>query len=592
MKTYKWVSSGAAALFLVLGLAGPIGVFAAGTAPTLGAADSYAVFGSAAVTNNTVGGTPTHIWGNVGSDISVTGLTADQVDGTIDAGSGVAGAAATAYGVLAGQVAPGAPLPLSGTHTVVPGVYNIQAAPLNGEITLNGEGVYIFKSTSSIDVQTGTKVLLTNGASACDVFWQVPTAMTITGGDAEMVGTIITDTAEITLAAGASLKGRALAHTGVTMIDNQITNPCAAVPVPVGSRVGTINVVKLVINDNGGTKTVADFPLFVNGTPVASGVTNNFRAPADAYAITETSDSRYARTFSGDCDVDGRVAIIPGDNKFCVVTNDDIGAPVVVPPVPPLIDVVKVPNPLALPTGPGSVEYTYTLRNIGTVPVTDLTMVGDTCSPINLVSGDSNADAKLDVSETWVYRCSTTLTETHTNNIVATGWANGLTATDIASATVVVGVPLVPPIIHITKVPNPLTLLAGGGAVTYTKTVTNPGTVALSNVRVTDDKCGPITLISGDVNGDAKLDPTETWVYTCRTNLTQTTTNTAVATGEASGMTARDLAIATVVVAASVPALPKTGFDQAGSVPVWPFVAAGVLAISLLLLVIRKKQTA
>ena len=146
-----------------------------------------------------------------------------------------------------------------------------------------------------------------------------------------------------------------------------------------------------------------------------------------------------------------------------------------VPPVPPLIDVVKVPSPLALPAGPGPVPYTYTLRNIGTVPVTNITMVGDTCSPITLVSGDINANAVLDVSETWTYTCSTTLSATHTNTVVATGWANGVSATDIASATVVVGLPVVPPLIHVTKVPSPLALPAGGGMVTYTETSHQPG---------------------------------------------------------------------------------------------------------------------
>lgn len=184
-------------------------------------------------------------------------------------------------------------------------------------------------------------------------------------------------------------------------------------------RNGTINVVKTVINDNGGTKTIADFPLFVNGVLVASGVTNSFHAGGDVYAITETSDPHYTQTFSGDCDIEGRFNLFTDDTKFCIVTNNDIGAPVVVPPVPPLIDVVKVPSPLALPNGPGSVTYTYTLRNIGTVPVSNITMVGDTCGPITLVSGDINTDTKLDVSESWAHTCTTTLSETHTNTVVA-----------------------------------------------------------------------------------------------------------------------------------------------------------------------------
>lgn len=318
----------------------------------------------------------------------------------------------------------------------------------------------------------------------------------------------------------------------------------------------TINVVKTVINDNGRVKTVTDFPLFVNGVAVVSGVTNTF--PAGAYAITETVDADYAQTFSGDCDATGNLNLNPGDIKVCIITNDDniipsLGGHYYPTPVPPLIEVVKVPSPLSLPAGPGLVTYTYTLRNIGSVPVGDIKMVGDTCQPIVLISGDANNDAKLDVNETWVHSCATTLTETHTNTVVATGWANGLMTTDIASANVVVGVPVVPPLIHITKVPSAFTLPVKGGMVTYTKQVTNPGTVALSNVRVTDDKCSNVNYISGDINNNSRLDITETWKYTCQMNVTKTITNTASVSGEANGLTARDFALATVVVATAVP---------------------------------------
>jgi uncharacterized repeat protein (TIGR01451 family) len=327
----------------------------------------------------------------------------------------------------------------------------------------------------------------------------------------------------------------------------------------------SITVINVVINNDGRTKTVSDFPLFVSGTPVTSSVTNAFSAPA-SYAVTETIDPNYAQSFSGDCDSGGNLSLSPGDSKICTITNDDIA------PIPPLISVVKVPSPLNLPAGPGLVIYTYTLHNIGTVPVTNVTMVDDSCSPVNLVSGDTNSNAVLEVSETWMYTCSTTLLATHTNIATATGWANGLTATDTASATVVVGIPLIPPLIHVTKIPNPLTLLAGGGIVTYTETVTNPGTVALSDVTLTDDKCSPVNYISGDTNSDSRLDPTETWIYTCQSNLTSTTTNTATASGEANSLTATDLATAIVIVAAATPAtvtpIPTTPAADPVSLPV------------------------
>lgn len=595
---------------LVLALAGPISAFAA-TSPALGAAASYSVLSGTGATNTGA----TTIGGDLGVSPAATytdaGVTTFLTLGNPHLADGPAAAAqianTAAFGALdAGANADanciGGVLP-SGTDLTTlsplgPGLYcSAGTFLLTGNLTLTGtSGVWVFKTVSGLTTSPGSSV---TGGDACNVWWRVGSTATIATTTA-FRGNILALTA-INLFTGATLNGRALAQTAAVTLDaNTITGPtCAAAPSGGGVKTGTINVVKTVINDNGGTKVVADFPLFVNGTPVVSGTTNTFPAPAGIYTVTETSNSQYTRNFSGDCDATGTLNLSPGDNRFCIVTNNDIGAPVVVPPVPPLIDVVKVPSPLALPAGPGLVKYTYTTRNIGTVPMTNVTMVGDTCSPITLISGDTNSNAILEVTETWVYTCSTNLPSTHTNTVVATGWANGLSAVDIASATVVVGLPaaIVPPLIHVTKVPSPLALLAGGGMVTYTEKITNPGTVPLNNVRLTDDKCGPMVYVSGDTNVDLKLDRTETWTFTCRSNLTRTTTNTATAVGEANGLTVRDFAIATVVVAdaapvlrGAAPRLPNTGFAPAESDLYLPLVvAAGLSAISLLLNLIPKK---
>lgn len=486
-----------------------------------------------------------------------------------------------------------------------PGVYCIDGAlsisSIGTNITLNGAGTYIFRTTpaGALNVEGSRTVTLTGGANACDVFW-TPNGATTINVNASFVGTVIPVSQPITVLANASWTGRALTANGIngdvtTGAGVTITAPtCSVAPANtetfIPANTGTITVVKTVINDNDGAKTVSDFPLFVNGTRVFSGETNIFLAPAAPYVITETTSSNYTRSFSGDCDSSGRLNLNRGVNTVCIITNNDIGAPVV-PPVPPLIDVVKVPSPLALPNGPGPVTYTYTLRNVGTVPVTNIKLIGDTCSPIVLVSGDTNSDGIMGLNETWVHTCTTRLTETHTNTVVATGWANGISATDIANATVIVGLPVVPPLIHVTKVPSQFTLSAKGGMITYTEQITNPGTVALTNVHLTDDKCSPMNFVSGDLNKDAKLDTSETWTYTCRTKLTKTTTNTAVASGEANGMSVRDFAVATVVVAAVVPALPNTGFGPQNGSILLAIVVAGVLSlISTLVVLAIKKQ--
>lgn len=586
MKTLKKVLTVILAVVFVLGVTPPITVQAA-TAPTLGVAEGYSVFGEAGITNT---GALTYLWGKAGDGGFLhPGLLPGQVDsGVIDVGAGVAGATSTAYGLLAGWAVTdgGVFNNLAGVNTIGPGVYDVAATTLNGTLTLSGAGVYIIRSSSSLTTSGGGSVSLINGATACNVFWQIPIAMNI-GAGSHIEGTIITQSAEITLGTGATLKGRALAHTQVTLLDNQITEPCAVVPSS-EPQPATINVVKVVINDSGGNKVVSDFPLFVNGIPVVSGSTNTFPTNGGVYTVTETNNSNYTRTFSGDCDANGQLNLNGGQNKFCIITNNDIGA--TAPVVPPLIDVVKIASPLSLPAGPGGVTYTYTLRNIGTVPVSNITMVGDTCSPIVLISGDINNDGKLDLNETWVNTCSTTLSATHTNTIVATGWANGISATDIASATVVVGAGIVPPLIHVTKIPSPLALLSGPGMVTYTEKITNPGTVALNSVSIADDKCSPLTYISGDTNIDSKLDTTETWTFICKTNLTKTTTNTVSVSGEANGLTARDFAIATVVVA--IPKLPKTGFPSQEENTMFPIVILSVLSVfSISLYFVQKNKT-
>ncbi len=84
----------------------------------------------------------------------------------------------------------------------------------------------------------------------------------------------------------------------------------------------TLTLVKTVINDDGGTKQVSDFPLFVNATPVTSGAANGFNA--GSYTASETQQYGYtAGSWGGDCAANGSVTLSVGDNKTCTITNDD-----------------------------------------------------------------------------------------------------------------------------------------------------------------------------------------------------------------------------------------------------------------------------
>lgn len=113
-----------------------------------------------------------------------------------------------------------------GGQTLVPGLYkyNGSAAVLTGDLILAGKGVYIFQIAAGLTVSNDARVVLTGGAQAADVFWQVGSSATL-GTNSEFSGTILALTS-ITLASGATMDGRALARNGdVTLDFNTITVP-------------------------------------------------------------------------------------------------------------------------------------------------------------------------------------------------------------------------------------------------------------------------------------------------------------------------------------------------------------------------------
>ncbi|KKU17384.1 MAG: Large tegument protein [Parcubacteria group bacterium GW2011_GWC1_45_9] len=267
-------------------------------------------------------------------------------------------------------------------------------------------------------------------------------------------------------------------------------------------------------------------------------------------------------------------------------------------PIPPFISILKVPTPLALPSGPGSVTYDYTVLNIGIVTMSNINVADNKCSPVAFVSGDTNSNSKLEEQEVWKYRCTAWLSQTTTNTVTATGQGNGITAIDTANATVVVSVPLTPPLIHLVKKPNVFVLPVGGGAVTYMYIVTNPGTEPLNNVSVIDNKCtglpGRVVGHPGDLNQNNLLESNEAWSFTCQTNLTQTTTNTGTAEGSANGLTAIDYSLATVVVLSPQVlgiSFPNTGIAPGDNNIPWNIVIPAVIfAVSIFFYFIQRKQ--
>ena len=96
-------------------------------------------------------------------------------------------------------------------------------------------------------------------------------------------------------------------------------------------------------------------------------------------------------------------------------------------------------------TAPLAVTYTYREKNTGDDPITGVALTDDKCAPVARGADDpGNNDNILDVGETWVFTCSTTLNETTTNVVTATGTDSlGGAVPERATATVVVTPPAV-----------------------------------------------------------------------------------------------------------------------------------------------------
>ncbi|TDB79602.1 ice-binding family protein [Micromonospora sp. KC721] len=139
----------------------------------------------------------------------------------------------TAYNDAAGRT-PFTNLPAElGGSTLTPGVYRISAAQLTGTLTLNSQGnpaaVFIFQIDSTLITASNSSVVFINGASPCNVYWQVGSSATI-GTGTQFVGNILAQTS-ITMNTGATLQGRALAQTGAVTLDtNTITAPVCLQP--------------------------------------------------------------------------------------------------------------------------------------------------------------------------------------------------------------------------------------------------------------------------------------------------------------------------------------------------------------------------
>jgi hypothetical protein len=113
-----------------------------------------------------------------------------------------------------------------GGKTLSPGLYKwTSGVNVPSSITLSGglNDVWIFQISGNLQVSSGVKIILKGGAQAKNIFWQ-STGVVVLGTTSHFEGNILSKTG-INMQTGASVNGRLLAQTAVTLQMNTVTKP-------------------------------------------------------------------------------------------------------------------------------------------------------------------------------------------------------------------------------------------------------------------------------------------------------------------------------------------------------------------------------
>lgn len=189
------------------------------------------------------------------------------------------------------------------------------------------------------------------------------------------------------------------------------------------------------------------------------------------------------------------------------------------------------------------VNYTFTIRNTGSVSLSGVSVDDKKCTPVYR-EGDVNGNAVLEPTERWVFACSYALVQAEVDAGEVTNAAAGVgTPVDgqpgVSSPLVETPPRAIPADVGVAvdvsvAGTEPEHVTRAGETVHWQFTARNSSNVTLRDIGVAPAGCDTeLTFVRGDVNGDGLLQRDEAWVYLRDRVTTQADVDSGAATANA-----------------------------------------------------------
>jgi hypothetical protein len=367
-----------------------------------GSTSTYGVLAASTVTNTGI----SSISGTAGGDVGLSpgtaftgaaSVTRSGVDHITDAAAAAAQVdLVVAYNDLSVPTATSLSSSDLAGRTIQAGTYSTASGTLanSGTVTFDAQGdstaIFILRAASTLVTSPSSSMTLTNGAQACNIYWQVGSSATV-GVNSTLMGHIYAFTS-ITANSGSTVNGQLLTRNGAVTLDTTriINNSCVtpapvvtatpapvvtATPAPVvtATPAPVVTATPVVIYDQFAPRVTST--LCISTTEYKASLIGNFPDLITAVSVNgvhiaasrwSQTDHRVVVTVPAGSPAQFSVALLVNDKEIAPVENFDC-APIAF--VEPVVVVTPTPTPVAT-TPAGGLDVETPTVDGGTLPNT------------------------------------------------------------------------------------------------------------------------------------------------------------------------------------------------------------------------------